>query len=342
MKACGDLVMIPSRRTAVESIQRMEDLGLEAAPPITAQHVISKVVMKRFASPAGRDGSQVCYISLYHPDRAYLRGPAGCGKVDDYLTFASGFLEKLWKKTEDKMHDALLAVDAGTVLSSDRHSATIKDTIALHFARSLATRQVSEQLWQQVVLQERTRWLRTPAGRKELQRLFRGRHGLDAAGPAALEMMLDEILASSMAMWQSGAKFAEGLEYMHDHAQAWLRTRQLEILTPGRGEFLIGDVPALTIQHGNPRVGVLGGIALHDASSVFMPLGPRHVAGLGRVPQTAELSSDQVNEVNAAQLLGAMERIYMRPGSGLEDFARKMIASRLPASRAAGQVRAGK
>jgi hypothetical protein len=125
--------------------------------------------------------------------------------VNDFLTFASGFLEKLWKKTEDQMRGALLAVDAGTVMSSERHSATIKDTIALHFARSLATRQVSEQLWQRVVLQERTRWLRTPAGRQELQRLFRWRHGLDAAGPAALEIILDEILAPSMEMWKSGA-----------------------------------------------------------------------------------------------------------------------------------------
>jgi hypothetical protein len=113
--------------------------------------------------------------------------------VNDFLTFASGFLEKLWKKTEDQMRGALLAVDAGTVMSSERHSATIKDTIALHFARSLATRQVSEQLWQRVVLQERTRWLRTPAGRQELQRLFRWRHGLD------------EILAPSMEMWKRGA-----------------------------------------------------------------------------------------------------------------------------------------
>ena len=31
--------------------------------------------------------------------------------------------------------------------------------------------------------------------------------------------MLDEILAPSMEMWKSGAKFAEGLEYMHDHAR---------------------------------------------------------------------------------------------------------------------------
>lgn len=336
MKARGDLVTIPSRRTPAEAIQRMEELGLEAGQHITGQHVTSKVVMKRFAAPAGRDKGQICYIRLDHPDQAYLRGPAGCGKVDDFLTFASGFLEKLWKKTEDKMHDALLAVDAGTVLSSERHSATIKDVIALHFARSLATRQVGEQLWRQVVLQERTRWLCTPAGRRELQRLFRWRYRLDAVGPAMLEIMLDEILAPSMEMWKSGAKFAEGVEYMHDHARAWLRTQQLQILTPGSGEFLMGDVPALTVQRGVPRVGVLGGIALHDASSVFMPLGPRHVAGLGRVPQTAELSSAQVNEVNAAQLLGAMERVYMRPGSGLEDFVRRMIASRQAARDSCG------
>jgi hypothetical protein len=201
MKACGDLVTIPSRRSPAEAIQRMEELGLEAGPHITGQHVISKVVMKRFAAAEGRDKGQVCYISLDHPDQAYLHGPAGCGKVDDFLTFASGFLERLWKKTEDQMHDALLAVDNGTVLSSERHSATIKDTIALHFARSLATRQVGEQLWQRVVLQEQTRWLCTPAGQRELQRLFRWRYGLDAAGPAALEVMLDEILAPSMEMW---------------------------------------------------------------------------------------------------------------------------------------------
>jgi hypothetical protein len=236
VKARGDLVTIPSRRTPAEAIQRMEELGMEAGSHITGQHVISKVVMKRFAAPAGRDKGRVCYISLDHPGQAYLCGPAGCGKVDDFLTFASGFLEKLWKKTEDQMHDALLAVDAGTVLSSERHSATIKDTIALHFARSLATRQVGEQLWRRMVLQERTRWLRTPVGRQELQRLFRWRYRLDAVGPAALEIMLDEILAPSMEMWKSGAKFAEGVEYVHDHAQAWLRTQRLEILTPSRGD----------------------------------------------------------------------------------------------------------
>jgi hypothetical protein len=332
MKARGDLVTIPSRRTPAEAIQRMEELGLEAGQHITDQHVTSKVLMKRFAAPAGRDKGQLSYINLDHPDREYLRGPDGCGKVDDFFIFASGFLEKLWKKTEDKMHEALLAVDAGTVLSSERHSSTIKDAIALHFARSLATRQVGEQLWQQVVLKERTRWLCTLVGRQELQRLFRWRYGLDAAGPAALEIMLDEILAPSMEMWKSGAKFTEGAEYIHDHARAWLRTQQLEILTPDSGEFLMGDIPALTVQRGVPRVGVLGGIALHDASSVFMPLGPRHVAGLGRVPLTAELSIAQVDEVNAAQLLGAMERVYMRPGSGLGTFVRKMIASRQAAS----------
>src|ERR1022692_3561658 len=157
MKAPGDRMTIPARRTVAEAMQRMDELALETGRHVKGQHVTSKVIMKRFAAPAGPDKGQVCYVNLCYPARPRLLGPTGCGKVDDFIIFASAFLENRWKKTEDKLHDALQAVDAGTVLSSERHSATIKDVIALHIARSLATRHVGEQLWRQVVLQERTR-----------------------------------------------------------------------------------------------------------------------------------------------------------------------------------------
>ncbi len=42
MKARGDLVTNPSRRTPAEAIQRMEELGLEAGQHITGQHVTRK------------------------------------------------------------------------------------------------------------------------------------------------------------------------------------------------------------------------------------------------------------------------------------------------------------
>ena len=99
----------------------------------------------------------------------------------------------------------------------------------------------------------------------------------------------------------------------------------LEILTSGAGEFLIGDIPALTVRRDRDAVGVLGGIALDDATSVFMPLGPKHVAGLGRRNLTAELSAEQVRDVIVRQVVGAIEYVYLRPGSGLESFVRNLV-----------------
>jgi hypothetical protein len=55
-------------------------------------------------------------------------------------------------------------------------------------------------------------------------------------------------------------------------------------------------------------VGVLGGIALAEAQSVFLSLGPRHAAALGRPNRLIRLTSDQVAEANARQLTGGCNR----------------------------------
>ena len=62
--------------------------------------------------------------------------PGGCAKVDNFVPWASASVERLWKETEDKLPDALAAMDAGTLLGSATDAAVIKSAIALHFARS--------------------------------------------------------------------------------------------------------------------------------------------------------------------------------------------------------------
>jgi hypothetical protein len=107
----------------------------------------------------------------------------------------------------------------------------------------------------------------------------------------------------------------------------------LEILTPAEGgEFLIGDVPALTVRAGHAGVGVLGGIALAEAGSVFLPLGPRHVAALGRADTIIHLAPNQVAEANALQLRGAIDYVYLRPGSPLMGTVRSFAEQRKNAS----------
>jgi hypothetical protein len=80
---------------------------------------------------------------------------------------------------------------------------------------------------------------------------------------------------------------------------------------------------------------VLGGIALAEAQSVFLPLGPRHAVALGRANQVIPLTSGQVAEINARQLNGAIDYVYLRPTSPLMDTVRSYARQRKNASGAA-------
>lgn len=105
---------VPSR-TPVHVLRRIRDLTAAnpAADHVTDQHLISKVILKRFAAAAGQDKGLICSFRLrYSRARHRPLGPDGCGKVPDFVSCASASMEQLWKETEDKLHDALLALNA--------------------------------------------------------------------------------------------------------------------------------------------------------------------------------------------------------------------------------------
>lgn len=118
-------------------------------------------------------------------------------------------------------------------------------------------------------------------------------------------MFLDEVMELSINLGKSGALFRERIEELVRQARLRADSSALEIETPGDGEFLIGDVPALTVRNDHYDVGVLGGITLDDAHSVFLPLGPGHIAALAKKNLTAKLTTAQVKDANARQVRGA-------------------------------------
>jgi hypothetical protein len=54
----------------------------------------------------------------------------------------------------------------------------------------------------------------------------------------------------------------------------------------------------------------------------------RHVAALGRADTIIHLAPDQVAEVNALQLRGAIDYVYLRPESPLMDTVRPFADQR--------------
>ena len=311
-------------------LRRIREL-LAAGPDaghVTGQHLISKVLLKRFAAPSGPHQGLVCPFRLEYPlARHRLLGPDGCAKVDDFVAWASASAEKLWKETEDRLPDALAAMEAGTVLGNAGHVSVIKSAIALHFVRSKAAWVIHARAWAKTVERGRRRWL--TENRDLLARWFYLRKGLYPAGDEALGMFADELMELSLTLAGSGALWRERIESLFLRAQAMTDAPGLEILTPrGSGEFLIGDVPALTVRADHAGAGVLGGIALAEAQSVFLPLDPRHVAALGKADRIIQLAPGQVAEVNGRQLSAAIDYVYLRPGSPLMSTVRSFAQER--------------
>lgn len=130
----------PSQSPAamLRRIRELQAAG-PAAGHVTGQHMTSKVVLKRFGEPAGPHQGLICPFRLEYPHaRHRLVGPGGCAKANNFVAWASASVERLWKETEDRLPDALAAMDAGTLFGDPRHVSVIKSAIALHFARSKA------------------------------------------------------------------------------------------------------------------------------------------------------------------------------------------------------------
>ncbi|MFE1391080.1 hypothetical protein ACWDMR_32975 [Streptomyces althioticus] len=72
---------------------RIEELRPEADRHVVGQHVISQVLLKRFATPFGSDGLKLAPFNLDHPDRLHkMVSPRECGKVKYFARFASASL----------------------------------------------------------------------------------------------------------------------------------------------------------------------------------------------------------------------------------------------------------
>jgi hypothetical protein len=317
---------VPSRDVA-DVLLRMQALAPEASTNhVDDQHVISKVILKRFADVDGKWKGLLYPFRLSYPNASHRPlGPDGCGKIKDFLTYASASAERLWKETEDRLPDALSALEDGTLLTKREQVVTIKNAIALHFARSGATRIASRGAAATVTAATRRMWL--TERRSQLESEFLRAKGFYAVGDQALNRFLDEIMEPTLTIVTSDQWFRARVEDLFYKARELTDNAGLEVLTSGCKEFLIGDIPALTIPRDNSRPGVLGGTAFGEGRTVLMPLGPRHLVALARTDATVDLKPNQVDQINSHQIRGALEYVYFRPASGLVQFVRSSVSA---------------
>ncbi|TJZ99347.1 DUF4238 domain-containing protein [Actinacidiphila oryziradicis] len=286
------------------------------------QHVVSRVLLDQFAEPVGPKGERKVSIL----NRAYMhakptaRGPAGCGKFRHFVRYASDSSEAAWMATETRLREALDAADNGTFFDRLRHSDTVRDAIVLHLVRSIPMLIVSDQTWRNRHTAHVDQWMRH--GRDALFWMHRARFGWSPSSDQELQVMAEDLISRVATQMDSGLYFRVTVVERFQRFSRMLADEPVELRRPASGELLISDVPALALRDGYLGTGPLDGLGLANCDELVLPLGPRLMAVLGAGHGYTTMGTDDVDRYNTAQVRAAADYVYLRPGSGLETFAR--------------------
>ncbi|MET8680934.1 DUF4238 domain-containing protein [Streptomyces sp. NPDC004647] len=295
---------------------------------VSRQHLVSQVLLKRFAMPGARSsGWQLVPFDLDYPERHHkLKSPRACGWVEDFVSFDSASAEDLWRQIEQRVPEAFAAVDAGTPFEDPQHAGILRDLATLHLVRSHRYRYVYRNSFVKARDDVRSGLLRNYAEQLRTEALRET--GLHLAGSQVLGVFADRMIESSVPAQEhaSGKLFRVSIEEMFQKIRAKADSWQLEIITPQEGQFLISDTPAITLRR--DEKGTEYGMAFGDAHTVVLPLDPHHLLALGPQNRSLQVPKALVDELNAVQVLAANRYVYLHPRSGLESFVKAGAESR--------------
>jgi len=68
-------------------------------------------------------------------------------------------------------------------------------------------------------------------------------------------------------------------------------------------------------------------VAVAEATTAVMPLGRHHAVALARPDMNATVFESIAAHLNDLQIQQARSKVYLHPGSGLDDYARERAAS---------------
>ena len=214
-----------------------------------------------------------------------------------------------------------------SLFNHPQHVQTLKDAIALHFARSLEVLEAHRRLWSEGIDAMVKHWKDNDPG---LESLFYSRYRLfPPSGAVAREVMARELVAETRQLYENGTIFRLRVVDLFENVRDASRRAGLQILRPESGEFLIGDSPAFGIDRNRKRVGILGGTAFLDATTVILPLGPKRLAALSNKNELVTIPRRYVDYLNQLQIYKAQKEVYYRPGG---PFARLLEKTRQPTS----------
>jgi len=293
----------------------------DAARNIRDQHIVSQALLRRFTRSVPGNAWQLLKIDLSRePTRSHFSAPKGCGVIPEFVPYASASLEHYWSLIENRFRAAFDAVDDGSLFARAGQPSAVRDMAALHFVRSLQMKHAHYASFGNALAHQKAAWRSHP---QLLRRIYQEKTGLYTTGSQAIEYILGKLFGETAGQSADGALLRERVVDIYEKARHLIDGHSVEILTPATGEFLIGDIPAVSIDSATGSLGVAGGVALLDADALALPLGRGHLAWLhpGTSSGYRSIPADKVNMANAIQVLAAQRYVFTHPRSGLDTFA---------------------
>ncbi len=299
-----------------ELVQRLEDASSTSRPKVPKQHVITQRLLEEFTEIVDpKAGLQLVRFNLKY-GAPTLTGTGGAGYVRDFVAIDSQATESIWKSVEDHLPEVIDTAKSGVPTTDPELLELLRNTIALHFVRNPQTRDVHENSFELAYANSVARWSSTPWGAEA----FRREYGLIPAGPEAMRMGAEAAMRRLRERADDGVLFRLTVQRMFEAVCDRVEIRDVEILIPANNdkEFLIGDVPALTINFASGAAGLAQHVTVDEADAIVLPLGPRVLASLGANSGVRTIDDTEVDHFNALQVRAAATYVHYRPGADFQ------------------------
>jgi Protein of unknown function (DUF4238) len=293
-----------------ELIRKAEEAVSTSRPTVACQHVISQVVLRRFAGRVPSDGRQLAYFDLA-TGQVTLADSEDVGYVENFVPVDSQATEDLWQTVEGRLRPAIKAALAGNAFGNPVHFNTLRQAVALHYIRNPQTLIVHNQSYADALQSAIDRMAKTP----HAAYAFEQKYGIAAAGPEALRLGAEAIHDRLIKLHDEGGLFRLSVQRLFEKVCDRFDAKGVQILTPASqgAEFLLGDLPAITINRASGEAGP--GVPIDQADGIVMPLTPRLLVCVGLPDGTRSIPDDEVDFYNALQVRLAREYLIHRPAA---------------------------
>lgn len=278
--------------------------------------------MRKFVEDVRPRGRVLAQVDLA-TKQVQLIGTNGVGWVLDFVPVDSKVTENIWQQVERDMNPAIAAALSGAALGNAAYLTTLKNAVALHFIRNPQTLTVHNGSFADALDKHIDHLAKTPFAAES----FRRRYGLEPTGPEAMRLGAEASQERLVRLHREGGLFRFSVQRLYEKVCDRFDARGVEILTPANAnkEFLLGDVPAITLKQATGEFGLSQGITVDEAERIFMPLAPRLLVVVGAPDGSRAIRDGEVDAYNEMQVREARDYVIHRPGA---QFAASIVAWR--------------